>query len=150
MDLRAGTDGKFVAAAGWAMNPTLPGGGIPPVQVKLVVRVGDALPYTVTTLANLSRPDLVKAGIVPNPFHGFSVKIALQPALTAALTAAATSSSSAPPPTPAASVVGATNVTVIVDAYMNINSNSSPELGQLGSSPKCLCGPLHHKCPCTL
>ena len=52
------------------MDPALQGGGVPPVHVMVTL---DAAPV-LTVLANLDRPDLVKAKVAPNPFHGFDAQ----------------------------------------------------------------------------
>ena len=53
---------------GWAVDPSLAGGGLPPVTVKFSI---DGQPPTLTALADFPRPDLVKAGVAPNANHGF-------------------------------------------------------------------------------
>lgn len=59
-----------VAAGGWAVDPSLPKGGVAPVMVEMRV---DSKPV-VQMVANISRSDLVKAGVAPNPAHGFNLK----------------------------------------------------------------------------
>ena len=55
---------------GWAVDPSLPGGGVPAVTVAFTI---DSAPVSppLTVVANQPRPDLVKAGLAPNPNHGF-------------------------------------------------------------------------------
>ena len=54
---------------GWAVDTSLPGGGLGPVTVVVEV---DGEPAA-AALANEPRPDLVPAGVAPNPEHGFTV-----------------------------------------------------------------------------
>ena len=59
--------GNNVSASGWVVDTMFPGRGLAPVKViatKNGVKIGE-------TIANISRPDLVKAGIAVNPQHGF-------------------------------------------------------------------------------
>lgn len=56
---------------GWAVDRTLPEGGVPPVTVQINVDQRPVLSVT----ANLSRPDLVKDHVAPNPQHGFDVTL---------------------------------------------------------------------------
>jgi hypothetical protein len=53
---------------GWVVDPGLPGNGTPPVDIRVVVDGARVL----DTVANISRPDLPKAGVAPNADHGFS------------------------------------------------------------------------------
>ena len=55
------------SVAGWAVNSLLSGGGIPPVTVRIAV---DGT-FVTDDIAKLNRPDLPKAGVAPNPEHGF-------------------------------------------------------------------------------
>ena len=72
--------GGQTTLTGWAVNPTLKGGGLPPVTVAFSI---DGKPPTLTVLANTPRPDLVKAHVAPNPDHGFELR--LPPAVVASL-----------------------------------------------------------------
>ena len=56
---------------GWIVDPLLFGGGIPPVAAQILI---DGISVAKIT-ANFSRPDLVVAGVAPNPEHGFSVSL---------------------------------------------------------------------------
>lgn len=60
-----------VSVMGWAVDVALSGGGVPPVSVAISVD-GQAV---ATVVAKLPRPDLVKAGVAPNPDHGFDVAL---------------------------------------------------------------------------
>jgi hypothetical protein len=53
---------------GWAVDPTLPGGGVPAVNMSIFI--DNALDPLATVLASVSREDLVKAKVAPNPEHG--------------------------------------------------------------------------------
>ena len=55
---------------GWAVDPLLPGGGVPAVTVAFTIDGAPASP-PLTVVANQPRPDLVRAGLAPNPDHGF-------------------------------------------------------------------------------
>eukprot|EP00038_Savillea_parva_P011208 m.195897 g.195897 ORF g.195897 m.195897 type:complete len:659 (-) comp19652_c0_seq1:128-2104(-) len=60
-----------VAVRGWVVDPLLPNNGSGPVNVRVEVdgvKVMDAV-------ANESRPDVVKAGEAPNPYHGYDVRL---------------------------------------------------------------------------
>jgi hypothetical protein len=57
-----------VAVGGWAVDPALSGGGVPPVTI--LVSAGGKLLASI--VANEPRPDLVKAKVAPNPEHGFT------------------------------------------------------------------------------
>ena len=57
--------------SGWAVDTALPRGGWDPVTVTAFV---DEAPVA-AALASESRPDLVKAGVAPNPLHGFHVAL---------------------------------------------------------------------------
>jgi len=59
------------AVAGWALDTSLPGGGVPPVTVQITVD----LKVVAQVTADGYRPDLVTAGIAPNAYHGFSVAL---------------------------------------------------------------------------
>eukprot|EP01043_Picozoa_sp_COSAG02_P031676 COSAG02_NODE_2079_length_9902_cov_3.742018_5_plen_417_part_00 len=56
---------------GWVVDPLLRGNGTPPVQVRVAVD-GKGV---VDTVADVSRADLVKAGVAPNPQHGLVVTL---------------------------------------------------------------------------
>lgn len=56
---------------GWADDHSSSGGGVPPVQVQIQI---DLQPV-VTVTADEPRPDLVPAGVAPNPNHGFTVTL---------------------------------------------------------------------------
>lgn len=60
-----------VVVSGWAVDPTLAGGGRPPVNVSIVV---DGT-VVATGLADKPRPDLVPAHVAPDPNHGFSIPL---------------------------------------------------------------------------
>ena len=66
------------SVSGWAVSPALAGGRTP-VVVSILVD-GKAV---ASALANHSRPDLVKAGVAPDPLHGFA--ITLPPSVAAQL-----------------------------------------------------------------
>jgi hypothetical protein len=71
-------DGTAAAVAhitGWVVDPVLAGGGVPAVEVELVV--GYSPQPLRRFLANVSRPDLVKAKVAPNPEHGIDVQVTL-------------------------------------------------------------------------
>lgn len=57
--------------AGWAVDPSLAGGGVAPIMVE--IQIDDATVASV--LANQPRPDLVPAKVAPNPNHGFRVSL---------------------------------------------------------------------------
>eukprot|EP00041_Stephanoeca_diplocostata_P020796 m.472764 g.472764 ORF g.472764 m.472764 type:complete len:677 (+) comp21663_c0_seq3:135-2165(+) len=61
-----------VIVNGWVVDKALSGGGIPPVMVNVYL---DGQLVISSHVANLSRPDLVKAGVAPNPDHGFVAKL---------------------------------------------------------------------------
>ena len=56
---------------GWAVDSSLAKGGWAPVVVKALVD-GHA---SAAALALEARPDLVNAGVAPNPEHGFSITL---------------------------------------------------------------------------
>ncbi len=58
-------------AVGWAYENRTVDEGRQPLQVQLFL---DQRLYA-TVLANVSRPDLVKKGLIPNPNHGFAVTL---------------------------------------------------------------------------
>lgn len=133
--LRSSLDGVAYSAAagtvtaiGWVVNPTLAGGGLPPVSIRVVAQIGDAAPVIVTALADKPRPDLVKAKVAPNPDHGFSVSIPYVPPPGNAPSRAAWSSF--PKPTITVNVLG------IVP----------PNAADLANSPMCLCGSAACSC----
>lgn len=55
-----------VSVAGWAVDRDSPGNGRTPLSVGIAI--DDNIVYVVT--ANVSRPDLVKSGVAPDPNHG--------------------------------------------------------------------------------
>eukprot|EP01052_Picozoa_sp_SAG31_P048377 SAG31_NODE_10096_length_1183_cov_1.559963_2_plen_162_part_01 len=59
-----------LSVSGWAVDPQLDGGRTP-VNVSLLV---DGKVVAVGT-ADLPRPDLVKAGVAPDPNHGFVIAL---------------------------------------------------------------------------
>jgi hypothetical protein len=62
------------------VDPALAGGGLASVEVEVYI---DYSPQPVLAiLANVSRPDLVKAKIAPNPTHGFSADFTIPPSET--------------------------------------------------------------------
>lgn len=61
-----------LTAHGWAWDEAAGGGGSAPVSVRVSIDTEGA---TVTTLANVSRPDVVAAGATPNKDHGFLVTL---------------------------------------------------------------------------
>ena len=71
---------KSYTVAGWAVDPLLDGGRTP-VNVSILID-GEVV---VTGLADHPRPDLVKAGVAPDPKHGFTIAL---PASVAAKLAA--------------------------------------------------------------
>ena len=58
-----------VSVLGWVVDPLLRGSGVPPVAVRVLI---DGV-AAATAVADVFRPDLVKAGVAPNPQHGFAV-----------------------------------------------------------------------------
>ena len=73
-DLEGNLDGFEAGDAtisGWVVDTALPKNGWAPVAVVASVD-GEAV---ASTLADESRPDLVKAGVAPNAEHGFHVAI---------------------------------------------------------------------------
>ena len=56
------------AVVGWALDTSLPGGGVPPVTVQITVD----LKVVVQGTADVYRQDLVVKGVAPNAYHGFS------------------------------------------------------------------------------
>ena len=65
------SDDNGTTVSGWAVDTALPRDGWGPVVVVILVD-GEAVG---STLASADRPDLVKAGVAPNPNHGFSFLI---------------------------------------------------------------------------
>ena len=59
-----------ILLSGWAVDASV-GGGVPPVIVNITL---DGAVIT-SVLANQSRPDLVPAGVAPDPNHGFTAKL---------------------------------------------------------------------------
>eukprot|EP00039_Didymoeca_costata_P012770 m.185654 g.185654 ORF g.185654 m.185654 type:complete len:591 (+) comp15579_c0_seq2:183-1955(+) len=64
--------GRDITLHGWAWDEGTMGAGRAPVDVRIVVN-GDIVMNNVTS--NVSRPDLVAAGVSPTPDHGFNVTI---------------------------------------------------------------------------
>lgn len=64
-----GVDVGSGAVHGWAVDTSLPAGGVGPVTVTLTV---DGWLDVLSVLANEDRPDLPPAGVAPNAAHGFS------------------------------------------------------------------------------
>ena len=120
--------GKTIVA-GWVVDTALPGKGLAPVTIKVVVQQGSSAPTTYTAMANVSRPDLVKAGMAPNPNHGFTVVIPYAPnavVVTAdELSHSHSSWSSWPKPT------------ITVDIYAVLQPGRGT--AEISGSPKCLC-----------
>lgn len=57
---------------GWVVDPNVAGGGLAPVNISLEIDLAlDGERY----VANVPRPDLVKAGVAPNPDHGFDLTL---------------------------------------------------------------------------
>jgi hypothetical protein len=70
---------SVIAVHGWAWDEGAPNAGQAPVVVRVSVS-GLSTPVTpITTLANISRPDLVVAGVAPNAEHGFQIQFDLSP-----------------------------------------------------------------------
>jgi hypothetical protein len=55
-----------VVVIGWVVDPLLPQNGTDPVAVRILLNDTSVF----DTFANVSRPDLVPAGVAPNPQHG--------------------------------------------------------------------------------
>ena len=60
-----------VTVSGWVVDTLLPKMGVPPATAVVSVD-GQAV---ASVLANTPRPDLVEAGVAPNPEHGFSLEL---------------------------------------------------------------------------
>lgn len=60
-----------ITVFGWVVDPLLPGNGTAPVPVRVTVD-GVAV---IDAVADVSRSDLVKAGVAPNPQHGLAVTL---------------------------------------------------------------------------
>ena len=94
----------------------------------------------------------MKAGVAPNPNHGFSVAIALDEHTSGG----AGGSAGGGEMTEGGKVASTSavrrglgpKVTVVVSAYLTALSNSSPEIQALSGSPHCLCGLQHEPCAC--
>lgn len=56
---------------GWADDHGTAGGGLPPVQVEAHIDFR----AVARAVANMSRPDLVPAGMAPNALHGFNMSL---------------------------------------------------------------------------
>lgn len=56
---------------GWAVDTLLPGRGTSPVTVSVLVDAREVA----RAVANTRRPDLVPAGVAPDPDHGFSIDL---------------------------------------------------------------------------
>ena len=69
---------NFAAVTGWVVDSLLPKMGIAPVTVVVSVD-GTAVS---SVLANEPRPDLVEAGVAPNPEHGFTLVLPAAAAAT--------------------------------------------------------------------
>jgi len=65
------SEGPAVNVSGWAVDKLLPRAGWGPVTVIISI---DGQPV-ISVLAMESRPDLVTAGVAPNPEHGFGVTL---------------------------------------------------------------------------
>eukprot|EP01065_Artemidia_motanka_P026144 TRINITY_DN31062_c0_g1_i1.p1 TRINITY_DN31062_c0_g1~~TRINITY_DN31062_c0_g1_i1.p1 ORF type:complete len:611 (+),score=156.99 TRINITY_DN31062_c0_g1_i1:51-1883(+) len=63
--------GGAVSVRGWVVDTALPGGGVPPVNVSIEVDYEQVM----TAVADVSRPDLPKAGVAPNAEHGFQKQL---------------------------------------------------------------------------
>ena len=77
LSMRGNTDGIFpqdgsACIRGWAVDPIMEGGGVPPVSITIVVDDDRMTPYA-TIVANTPRPDLPKAGEAPNADHGLDL-----------------------------------------------------------------------------
>jgi len=109
-------NGTRLVAKGWVVDPQA-NGGYTSINVSVTINYGQ----TITDLANIPRPDLVKAKIAPNPEHGFETYL-----------------SSDLPHDQWPIVVN------VFAAYVNAPEDSV----SLQGSPKCICGPSPLK-PCT-
>ena len=67
------TSSNNVTVSGWIVDTLLPKMGMSPATAVVSVD-GQAV---ASVLANIPRPDLVKAGVAPNPEHGFSLELPL-------------------------------------------------------------------------
>lgn len=59
-----------IVVHGWAWSTGAPKAGQEPVDVTISV---DDRPVLSSSVANVSRPDLVAAGVAPNSNHGFEI-----------------------------------------------------------------------------
>jgi hypothetical protein len=59
---------------GWVVDPQLAGGGMPAVPVRVTIDGQTVL----QAMANVSRPDLKRAGVAPNAEHGLHVSLGAQ------------------------------------------------------------------------
>ena len=109
--------GSTVTATGWVVDTMLPGRGIAPVKVIATTNNGIKIGETI---ANLNRPDLVKAGIAVNPEHGFNFQFPLNG--------------------------GGNNALQFINLWA-IDSPSSMFPIRLVGSPKCICDGTT-VCPC--
>jgi len=123
-------------AAGWAVTPAVDGGRRP-VTVSVVVQVDGAPPVTVTALADMPRPDLVPAGMAPDPNHGFRVAIPYRAPQLHAL-----GPRSGPDPE-----VEAAAANVVVNVFTMVGVAGGAQILELYNSPRCLC--VRTGCPCT-
>lgn len=106
-----------VVAAGWAVDPSLSGNGVPPVTVRLVVAGKEVASVT----ANNPRPDLVKAKVAPNPEHGFSVTLN-------------------------ATILATLKGKAAVELFIVDNLNPAPGMSADWVTPKCLCSGVPCSC----
>jgi len=65
----AGDGSNSMCMQGWVVDPTMAGGGVPPVNVTLTLDRAEV--PAIEVVANIDRPDIVKAHMAPNPEHGF-------------------------------------------------------------------------------
>ena len=65
-----------VTLHGWAWSETAAKGGSIPISVQISVDGAVS-----TTIANVSRPDLVAAHVAPNNYHGFEVTVSYSNAM---------------------------------------------------------------------
>ena len=100
----------------------------PTVNVTVSVGAG-AEGWAATVAANEPRPDLVVAGVAPDPNHGFTVAVPLEALVGAAASGAGPSLSSA----------AATTVFVNAAAGIAINGTATGADVRLVGSPQCIC-----------
>eukprot|EP00943_MAST-04B_sp_MAST-4B-sp1_P003658 g3658.t1 len=114
--------GNNVSASGWVVDTMFPGRGLAPVKViatKNGVKIGE-------TIANISRPDLVKAGIAVNPQHGFDFTFQFKNYINSA--------------------AGISDSTLQMINLWATDSPSTTFPIRVAGSPKCVCGQM--LCPC--